>query len=103
MQRALCEEMKKNQLEMDEFVQELDEDVEGMQSTVYLLQQQLKEAKERIKELEGTEDQNRSILRIADDNQSMAEEETKESKSEETQRLKKEPCAEANPNESDPP
>ena len=132
MQRTLCEEMKKNQLEMDEFVQELDEDVEGMQvrspldslsageagshltlqnfifpqSTVYLLQQQLKEAKERIKELEGTEDQNRSILRIADDNQSMAEEETKESKSEETQPLKKEPCAEANetddPNESDP-
>jgi len=43
MQRTLCEEMKKNQLEMDEFVQELDEDVEGMQSTVYLLQQQLKE------------------------------------------------------------
>ena len=31
MQRTLCEEMKKNQLEMDEFVQELDEDVEGMQ------------------------------------------------------------------------
>ena len=66
----------------------------------------MKEAKERIKELEGTEDQNRSILRIADDNQSMAEEETKESISEETQPLKKEPCAEANetddPNESDP-
>ena len=66
----------------------------------------MKEAKERIKELEGTEDRNRSILRIADDNQSMAEEETKESKSEETQPLKKEPCAEANetddPNESDP-
>ena len=31
MQGKLCEEMKKNQLEMDEFVQELDEDVEGMQ------------------------------------------------------------------------
>ena len=34
MQRTLCEEMKKNQLEMDEFVQELDEDVEGMQVCV---------------------------------------------------------------------
>ena len=29
MQKALCEEMKKNQVEMDDFVQELDEDVEG--------------------------------------------------------------------------
>ena len=34
---------------MDEFLLELDEDVEGMQSTIYLLQQQLKEAKEQIK------------------------------------------------------
>jgi hypothetical protein len=57
MQRVLCDEMKKNQLEMDEFVQELDEDVEGMQSTVYFLQQQLKEAKEKIKELESRQGQ----------------------------------------------
>ena len=60
MQKALCEEMKKNQLEMDEFVQELDEDVEGMQSTVYFLQQQLKEAKERIRELEDGRDKDKS-------------------------------------------
>ena len=37
MQGKLCEEMKKNQLEMDEFVQELDEDVEGMQVTALSL------------------------------------------------------------------
>lgn len=53
MQKALCEEMKKNQVEMDDFVQELDEDVEGMQSTIYFLQQQLKEAKENIANLEA--------------------------------------------------
>merc|ERR1712223_2372115 len=52
MQKALCEEMKKNQVEMDDFVQELDEDMEGMQSTIYFLQQQLKEAKETIAQLE---------------------------------------------------
>ena len=34
--------------EMDEFLAELDEDVEGMQSTIYLLQQQLKDVKEQL-------------------------------------------------------
>ena len=53
MQKALCEEMKKNQTEMDDFVQELDEDMEGMQSTILFLQQQLKEAKETISNLEA--------------------------------------------------
>ena len=53
MQKALCEEMKKNQIEMDDFVQELDDDMEGMQNTIYFLQQQLKEAKETISKLEA--------------------------------------------------
>ena len=53
MQKALCEEMKKNQVEMDDFVQELDDDMEGMQSTIYFLQQQLKDAKETIGNLEA--------------------------------------------------
>ena len=52
MQKNMCEEMKKGQMEMDDFVQELDEDVEGMQSTIFFLQQQLKEAKENISNLE---------------------------------------------------
>ena len=52
MQKALCEEMKKNQMEMDDFVQELDDDMEGMQNTIYFLQQQLKEAKETIANFE---------------------------------------------------
>ena len=45
--------MKKNQHEMDEFMAELDEDVEGMQSTIYYLQQQLREAKDTISKLEA--------------------------------------------------
>ncbi|KAI1294919.1 Pre-mRNA-splicing regulator female-lethal(2)D [Halotydeus destructor] len=40
--------MKKSQSELDEFLLELDEDVEGMQSTIYFLQQQLKEAKQAL-------------------------------------------------------
>uniref|UniRef100_A0A0K2UD83 Pre-mRNA-splicing regulator female-lethal(2)D n=1 Tax=Lepeophtheirus salmonis TaxID=72036 RepID=A0A0K2UD83_LEPSM len=56
MQKTLAAKMKKNQLEMDEFVQELDEDVEGMQSTIYYLQQQLREAKEKLSSYEKKED-----------------------------------------------
>jgi len=53
LQKNLTEEMKKNQQEMDEFMAELDEDVEGMQSTIYYLQQQLREARETIAKLEA--------------------------------------------------
>lgn len=38
--------------ELDDFLQELDEDVEGMQSTILFLQQELKLAKETITNLE---------------------------------------------------
>jgi len=53
LQKNLTEEMKKNQLEMDEFMAEMEEECEGMQSTIYYLQQQLKEAKEKIANLEA--------------------------------------------------
>lgn len=39
-------------IELDDFLQELDEDVEGMQSTILFLQQELKLAKETITSLE---------------------------------------------------
>lgn len=39
-------------LELDDFLQELDEDVEGMQSTIFFLQQELKIAKENISVME---------------------------------------------------
>lgn len=41
-----------NRSELDDFLQELDEDVEGMQSTILYLQQELKLAKETITSLE---------------------------------------------------
>ncbi|XP_028969201.1 JNK-interacting protein 3 [Galendromus occidentalis] len=54
--RSFAQEMKQNQKEQDELLLELDEEVEGMQSTIYLLEQQLSEAKELIKNLnEGTD------------------------------------------------
>ncbi|XP_049875771.1 pre-mRNA-splicing regulator female-lethal(2)D [Pectinophora gossypiella] len=44
LQKSFSEEVKKSQSELDEFLQELDEDVEGMQSTVLFLQQELRSA-----------------------------------------------------------
>ena len=79
MQKALCEEMKKNQVEMDDFVQELDEDVEGMQSTIYFLQQQLKEAKETNAQLE----QKLASSGVADKDLNIDESEAKRPKLEE--------------------
>lgn len=52
LQRNFSEEMKKSQAELDEFLMELDEDVEGMQSTIYFLQQQLRESKELTTKLQ---------------------------------------------------
>lgn len=52
MQKSFSEEVKKSQSELDDFIQELDEDVEGMQSTILFLQQELKAAKDRIQQLE---------------------------------------------------
>lgn len=46
LQKKFSEEMKKSQTELDEFLLELEEEVEGMQNTIYYLQQQLREAKE---------------------------------------------------------
>ncbi|XP_059476877.1 pre-mRNA-splicing regulator female-lethal(2)D isoform X2 [Neocloeon triangulifer] len=51
LQKSFSDEVKKSQSELDEFLQELDEDVEGMQGTIYFLQQQLKTAKEAVANL----------------------------------------------------
>lgn len=45
LQKKYSEELKGSQDEMNEFVIQLDEEVEGMQATICALQQQLKEAK----------------------------------------------------------
>ncbi|KAJ6645544.1 Pre-mRNA-splicing regulator female-lethal(2)D, partial [Pseudolycoriella hygida] len=52
LQKSFSEEVKKSQSELDDFLQELDEDVEGMQSTILFLQLELKASKETIVELE---------------------------------------------------
>ncbi|XP_072744125.1 uncharacterized protein Fl(2)d isoform X2 [Anoplolepis gracilipes] len=48
LQKNFSEEVKKSQSELDEFLQDLDEDVEGMQSTIYFLQQELRKARESV-------------------------------------------------------
>lgn len=57
LQKNFSEEMKKSQAELDEFLLELDEDVEGMQSTILFLQQQLRESKEQIARLQSENQQ----------------------------------------------
>ncbi|XP_045195919.2 pre-mRNA-splicing regulator WTAP-like [Mercenaria mercenaria] len=52
LQKTLVTEMKNNQSELDEFLGDLEEDVEGMQTMIYVLQQQLRESKEQITALE---------------------------------------------------
>ena len=48
LQKNFAEEIKKSQSEIDDFLVELDEDFEGMQSTICSLQQQLKDAKDQL-------------------------------------------------------
>uniref|UniRef100_A0A182JNV5 Pre-mRNA-splicing regulator WTAP n=1 Tax=Anopheles christyi TaxID=43041 RepID=A0A182JNV5_9DIPT len=52
LQKSYNEEVKKSQLELDDFLQELDEDVEGMQGTIVFLQQELKQTKDSRDEME---------------------------------------------------
>ncbi|XP_033740124.1 LOW QUALITY PROTEIN: pre-mRNA-splicing regulator WTAP-like [Pecten maximus] len=48
LQKTLVQEMTTNQSELDDLLGDLDEDVEGMQSMIYVLQQQLKDTKEQL-------------------------------------------------------
>lgn len=52
LQRNFSEEMKKSQADLDCFVMELDGDMEGLQSTIYYLQQQLRDSKENAAKLQ---------------------------------------------------
>ena len=52
MSKKYSEELKKSQSEIEEVLMEMEEDMEGLQNTVYFLQQQLKEQKEKNTELE---------------------------------------------------
>lgn len=46
LQKSFSEEVRRSQNELDSFLADLDEDVEGMQSTILFLQQELKKAKD---------------------------------------------------------
>lgn len=48
LQKSFSEEVRQSQLELDCFLADLDEDVEGMQSTILFLQQELRKAKEQV-------------------------------------------------------
>lgn len=61
LQKSFSEEVKKSQMELDEFVQELDEDVEGMQSTIYYLQQELRKSNDSVTALQLENAQLRSV------------------------------------------
>ena len=48
-------------LELDEFLLELDEDVEGMQSSIYLLQKQLRQTREQLLSVQRENDVLRNV------------------------------------------
>nr|SVE76087.1 EOG090X0FYD [Daphnia hispanica] len=66
LQRNFSEEMKKSQSELDEFLLELDEDVEGMQSTIYFLQQQLRQTRDQLSAVQKENELLRNSGIIAD-------------------------------------
>lgn len=62
---------------MDEFLQDLDEDVEGMQSTIYYLQQELRKAKDTVSSLqqENTLLKNGNALTVSEHHEGVADSE----------------------------
>lgn len=52
LHRNLCDELKRSQSDVEGIIQDLDVDVEGLTSTIILLQQKLKTSEERIENLE---------------------------------------------------
>lgn len=52
LQKNFSEEVRQSQLELDSFLADLDEDVEGMQSTILFLQQELRKAKDALAALQ---------------------------------------------------
>lgn len=68
IQTNLTEEYKKSQFELDEFLAELDEELEGMQSTIIHHQTQLKECK--LKHLQSLNDHSSNSPSISPSNDS---------------------------------
>jgi len=62
LQKNFGEEVKKSQSELDEFLQDLDEDVEGMQSTIYLLKNELQKCKASVKNTEHKKTNSKAVV-----------------------------------------
>ncbi|XP_053737436.1 pre-mRNA-splicing regulator WTAP [Synchiropus splendidus] len=54
LQKKYSEELKSSQDELNDFIIQLDEEVEGMQSTILVLQQQLKESRQLLSQTQGS-------------------------------------------------
>lgn len=54
LQKKYSEELKSSQDELNDFIIQLDEEVEGMQSTILVLQQQLKESRQQLTQCQGS-------------------------------------------------
>lgn len=65
LEKKFVEEMKTSQAETDEFLVEMDEDVEGMQSTIYFLQQQLKDTKDALEQLQAENARLKQVSAVA--------------------------------------
>lgn len=88
LQKKFSEEMKKSQTELDEFLLELEEEVEGMQNTIYHQQQQLKQ-----QQLKEAHDEKLQIASATDTAPSTLTNKSPESKhsTEDTVEIKQEP------------
>lgn len=53
LHRNMCDELKRSQSDVEGIIQDLDVDVEGLTSTIILLQQKLKNSDEKIAQLES--------------------------------------------------
>lgn len=53
LHRNICDDLKRSQSEVESIIQDLDVDVEGLTSTIILLQQKLKTSDERILQMES--------------------------------------------------
>lgn len=70
IQTNLTEEYKKSQSELDEFLAELDEELEGMQSTIIHHQTQLKECKLQLQHSQSSNDHSSNPPSISPSNES---------------------------------
>lgn len=82
LQKSFSEEVRQSQNELDSFLADLDEDVEGMQSTILFLQQELKKAKDTVQVLQKENSTLKMANGRANGDTSVCEQERTDSESE---------------------